>query len=185
MGSMQKPGFLTNASLMRVDFPTLPPGTSLREALYAMTQARARYALVVDDGELLGLVSDRDLRLAMPSRLQGSSDDPMMDIHTVETICIRRPFIAHPSGNAIVSARLMLERNIGCLPVVDEYGSIHGILTRGDFTRVVAGLYSEEAETEPLAVGSTGGVYLAHVNHGRSDLPPSVRPVRGDLRPVE
>lgn len=137
---------LTNAALMNVDFVRLSPDSTLRDALHDLGCTGQRYAVVEDDGAFVGLVSDRDLRLALPSRLSTEHDDLLLDGNTVMSVCLRRPFTAHPRGLAFASAQLMIRKRVGCIPIVDhETSTVLGLLTRHDFTRVFAALATEHA----------------------------------------
>lgn len=134
---------LTAADLMQVDVVRLEPTLTLRETIYAMTQGRVRYALVEAAGAFQGLVSDRDVRFALPSRLgalEPAESDRLLDETTVDAVCIRRPFSVAPDDAAADAARLMLQRRIGCLPVVSADGSALGMVTLEDFARLFVGL---------------------------------------------
>ncbi len=132
----------TNAALMQVDVVRLRPDTTLREALRELVRARARHAIIEDEaGAFVGLVTDRDLRLALPSRLQhpqGLEGQLILDGRRIVEIAIRRPVTATLDGDAAESARVMLTRGLGCLPILRD-GQVHGILTLADFARVFAG----------------------------------------------
>lgn len=143
---------LTAAAIMQVDVVRLEPAYTLRETLYAMTQARARYAIVERNGVFEGLVSDRDVRFALPSRL-GPADaghpNRLLDETAVEAVRIQRPYSVRPTEPATSTARLMLEKRVGCVPVVNHHEHAIGIVTLEDFARVFVGLSGPD-ET-PLA----------------------------------
>jgi CBS domain-containing protein len=146
---------LTVASIMQVDLVRLAPTYSLRETLYAMTQARARYAVVEREGVFEGLVSDRDVRFALPSRLGASHPGQphrLLDETTVEAVRIKRPFSVRLNDSAAAAARLMLSKRIGCLPVVDDQGRAIGLVTQEDFTRVFVGLSTPDEQARTDAV---------------------------------
>jgi acetoin utilization protein AcuB len=141
---------ITAADIMQVDLVRLDPTCTLRETIYAMTQARARYAVVEHEGAFAGLVSDRDVRFALPSRLRASnSDEPdrLLDETTVDAVCIKRPYSIGPTDPASEAARLMLQRRVGCLPVVDGEAQAIGMVTLEDFARVFIGLTTSDDET--------------------------------------
>ena len=135
---------------MHVDFPRISPFASLRDALTELSHDRDRYAVVETEDRFFGLVCDRDLRLALPSRLepQQAQDAALLDDLSVMSVCIRRPFIAPPSGLAIASAQFMLQKRIGCMPIVDESSkAVIGLLSLRDFARVFAAF---EAQPRPV-----------------------------------
>ena len=141
---------LTAADIMQVDLVRLEPACTLRETIYAMTQARARYAIVEHAGAFEGLVSDRDVRFALPSRLrseQPGESDHLLDETTVDAVCIKRPYSVRPTDPAADAARLMIHRRVGCLPVVDAEGRAIGMVTLEDFARIFVGLAASDDET--------------------------------------
>ena len=155
MSGLQASGKLTNAAVMHVDYPRLSPLSTLRDALDQLSQYDDRYAVVETDDRFLGIVSDRDLRLALPSRLQAAAsldNSTILDETSVMAVCIRRPFTAHPRGLAIASAQFMLQKGIGCLPVVDDEDEILGLITLRDFTRIFAAFSATELTEGPAAV---------------------------------
>lgn len=135
---------------MQADIVRLEPTCTLRETIYAMTQARVRYAVVERDGSFEGLVSDRDVRFALPSRLESapsSQPDPLLDGTTVDAVCIKRPYHVRSTEPAAAAARLMLQKRVGCLPVVEPEGPALGIVTLEDFARVFIGLTASDDDT--------------------------------------
>lgn len=78
---------------------------------------------VVDDrGELIGVVSDRDL-------LAAAERDPEP---TVRDVMTRLTVFVHPSNSAREAAEQLIALNVGCLPVMEK-GQLVGIVTRTDF----------------------------------------------------
>ena len=59
---------------MTRDTVTVSPAHSLADALRLTRARRIRHLPVVQDGEVVGIVSDRDVRLAMPSPLTESDE---------------------------------------------------------------------------------------------------------------
>lgn len=103
-----------------------------------MQWKNVRHVPVVDEsGHLMGLITHRDLLKACVSSLaeipQREQDELLRSIPARE---IMRPDIVtcEPGANAADVGRLMLDRKIGCLPVV-ENGKLAGILTEADFVR--------------------------------------------------
>ena len=98
----------------------------LRDALFAITHARAGAAAVVDaHGVLGGIITDGDIRRAL------LSDDGALSKRAVEFMT-RDPKLARPEDPAIEALRLMKEYKIGDLPVVDEGRRLRGMLNLKD-----------------------------------------------------
>ena len=53
--------------IMSVPPVTIPPSTSMHEAQALMQQRKIRHLPVLQDGRLVGMISDRDIRLVLPS----------------------------------------------------------------------------------------------------------------------
>lgn len=114
---------------------TVGPDDTLAHALKLTRAHRVRHLPVVGgDGKLVGIVSDRDIRLAMPSPLTVADPDrvdylertPVSAIMTAEVITCSG---ADPIEDA---AKLLYRHRIGALPVTDAAGTLQGILSETD-----------------------------------------------------
>ena len=95
--------------------------------------------LVADDGTLQGIVTDRDLRhhLFGPGvfgHIGNVSVHTLLKAHSVKEIMSFPVVSVEPAASLEDAARLMRERKIGALPVV-EAGRVVGILTETDLLR--------------------------------------------------
>lgn len=116
---------------------TVGPDTPVIEARQLMVKERIRHLLVVEDGRLLGIVTDRDIRLNLPSQATSLSvweANYLLAQLTVEKIMSKAVITVGPDRDAADAARLMLEHKIGGLPVVHG-GRVIGILTETDIVR--------------------------------------------------
>lgn len=106
------------------EHPTTLAGTStLEEAAAAMRANDVRHLPVMENGELAGIVSDRDLRRAWGC---GRPADL-----AVEEVMVREPQTVPPDTPMSEAARKMAERKISALPVVQD-DELVGILTITD-----------------------------------------------------
>ena len=115
--------------------PTIvPPDTPVGEAWRTMTERRFRHMPVVKDGgSLVGIVTQRDLLVAAQAferRIDLDNDRPVSEVMNQEVDTVR------PECCAAEAARHMLRTKRSCLPVVDETGSLVGILTEADYMRL-------------------------------------------------
>jgi CBS domain-containing protein len=117
---------------------TVPPDTPIFDARSRMLKEQIRHLLVVDSsGKLLGIVTDRDIRLNLPSQATSLSVwevNYLLARLTVEKVMTRSVITIGPDRDARDAARLMLEHRIGALPVVEE-GRLVGIVTETDLLR--------------------------------------------------
>ena len=120
--------------VMQVKTVTIAPDTTLPEALRLTAQRGIRHLPVMESGELVGIVSDRDLKRAM------ASSATSLDVHELSYLLDRlrvseimtRAVITIASGFPVEeAARLMIQEKIGALPVT-EGGRLVGILTETD-----------------------------------------------------
>jgi acetoin utilization protein AcuB len=119
---------------------------SLREAAELMKIQKIRHLPVVEGDCLMGIVTDRDVRQAMPSRAMSLEDHEfqnLLDKVRVGDIMTTRVVGVSPDVSITKAAGLMCRNKIGCLPVLDEEALV-GIITESDILRAVA---EDEEET--------------------------------------
>jgi acetoin utilization protein AcuB len=113
----------------------------LREVKEIFDRLRFHHLLVVDNGKLFGVVSDRDLLKAL-SPFIGTLSETERDVHTldrrVHQIMSRRPVTLRPDDRVAAAIELFLQRGISCVPIVDEHNRPVGIVSWRDILRVVA-----------------------------------------------
>jgi acetoin utilization protein AcuB len=113
--------------IMRRPVTVVQAATPLGEA-FQLLQARGfRHLPVTDQGRLVGVVTDRDLRFATSSL----SPAPRAAGDPVSLIMSSPPLTADPLDPVEDAARIMRDRKIGCLPVLDG-AELVGILTGMD-----------------------------------------------------
>jgi CBS domain-containing protein len=128
--------------IMTNDPLVVPLETAVRDARRMMAERRIRHVLVADDRRLAGIVTDRDIRLNMPSPATSLS---VWEINylvarlSVESIMTTAVVTVDPRRDVVEAARIMLDHKIGALPVVDA-GTIVGIVTETDMVRAFAAM---------------------------------------------
>ena len=109
---------------------TVAPQTTAAEALGLCRERGIRHLPVLDAGKMVGLISDRDLRLATPA-LGDKNRAAALEGIRVGNEMSREITTADPDDPIELAAMAMHERKIGCLPVV-EGDELVGILTASD-----------------------------------------------------
>ncbi len=103
-----------------------------------------RHMPVVHQGHLVGVLSERDLLRASLSQI-GSFDQEthraFLHAISIGDVMSKPPITVDPDASVRAAARVMTQRKIGCLPVV-ENGGLLGLLTESDILGWVAGLAS-------------------------------------------
>lgn len=128
---------MTVKELMTPNPITTGPDTPVLEARQLMIQKRIRHLLVAEAGKLLGIVTDRDIRLNLPSPATSLSVwevNYLLARMTVESAMTTSVVVISPRHDAKEAASLMLDHKIGALPVVDG-GRLVGIITETDLLR--------------------------------------------------
>lgn len=128
--------------IMSRDVVTVVPDDDLATALARMTDAAVRRLPVVeqhkDEVVVVGIVSDRDVRLATNSPyVFGNTGDVVTQLRALKVRTIMSTDVATvvPTATVVEAARIMLERRVGGLPVVlfsAGQPCLVGVVTRGD-----------------------------------------------------
>ncbi|MGW8209385.1 MAG: CBS and ACT domain-containing protein [Syntrophobacteria bacterium] len=153
---------------------TVEEDVSIMKASKLMKDKGFQHLPVVRQGRLTGIVSDRDLKEAHPSKAT------TLDIHELyyllDKLQVKKVMSKNPhtvSGNETTdkAAALMLKHDISALPVVDQKGDLQGIITKGDVFRAmvsVSGIYQAplqlcvEIEDRPGSIRKVTDVIRAH-----------------------
>ncbi len=106
---------------------TVESSSTLCDTYSLMQEKGIRHIPVLEKGKLVGIITDRDLRLAT-SRL---AERPFNPDDRVEKVMSKPVQIINPSDPVEQAIRIMRELKIGCLPVVEK-GEVVGIITVSD-----------------------------------------------------
>lgn len=119
---------------------TVNEGDSLATAIRLLKEKRIRRLPVMKDGKLVGIVSDRDLKEASPSK---ATSLDIWELHflleklTVGAVMTKKVVTITPETTIERAALVMMERKIGGLPVVSADRKLVGILTEDDVFRAL------------------------------------------------
>jgi acetoin utilization protein AcuB len=120
---------------------TVDPDTPMLDARQRMAEARIRHLVVIENARVVGIVTDRDIRLNLPSPATSLSVWEMNFLLaklTVRGVMSHSVIMIGSNRPAAEAARIMVDGKIGALPVVDD-GGLAGIVTESDFVRAAAG----------------------------------------------
>lgn len=140
-------------SKMTRDVITASPDTTLAGALEITRNNRIRHLPIVENGKLVGLISDRDLRLATPPVWAADHADLLQALktHTVGEHMISTIISIAPNAPIEEAAQLMYSNRIGCLPVLDG-DALVGILSETDLLRAYAELFGVQRNSTRIEV---------------------------------
>lgn len=111
--------------IMTSNVTTAAPETTLREAAVLMREGDMGSIPVVDNGKLVGIVTDRDIVVRSIAEGQGP-DSPVAGAMTTEIFSVR------PDEFVFEAIRLMGDKQVRRVPVVDESGALAGIISIAD-----------------------------------------------------
>jgi acetoin utilization protein AcuB len=128
--------------LMTTSLVTVGPDTSIFDAKKTMAEQRIRHLLVTDESGLLGIVTDRDIRLNLPSPATSLSVwelNYLLAKLTVRDVMTKHPITVSPDQAARDAASVMVAQKIGALPVT-AHGRLIGIVTETDVVKAFASM---------------------------------------------
>jgi len=129
---------------MSKDVVTVDEEASMMEVSQLMREHNIRRVPVLNKrGKLVGIVTDRDIKAASPSKAT------TLDVHElyyllsklkVKEVMTKNPFTVDPEDTVEKAAVIMLAKKVAGLPVVDKKGELVGIMTQGDVFRVLTSI---------------------------------------------
>lgn len=115
--------------VMTRDVQAILPETSLAEAYLLMQDMRVRHLPVVLEGRLVGVVSDRDFLGWVTRHEDGSLEFANTNVGRVMTL---NPIASVQGATIAEMVKLMMTRQIDCLPIVTVENKLVGLVTSTD-----------------------------------------------------
>ena len=122
------------ADIMTEGVVTIAPESSIGVAIALMREGGFRRLPVVEDGRLVGIVTDRDLRQATNSPLvlrERWYSDFLLEAIKVQSCMTPDPITIACTTPVLDAIRLLRQHRIGGLPVMED-GAVAGIITTTD-----------------------------------------------------
>ena len=117
-------------------------GLTVREAIRQLREEKRNVALVVNDGALVGIFTDRDV-------LRKVVDKPETWDGPIEAVMTAAPLVVKPSAVAAEALNLMDTRNFRNVPVVGDDGQIAGNLTYYSILKFLSDHFPESVYNLP------------------------------------
>ena len=126
---------------MRVPPVTINLASSLSDALTLMHEHDIRrLPVVLDTGELRGIITDGDIRGADIMRsagfMPGDIAETLRQVHVYQ-VMTENPIAVSDSTSLREVATLMIENHIGGVPIIDDHRIVVGIITESDLFEVL------------------------------------------------
>jgi len=114
----------------KTDVHTVSPDDTVLDALRVMATHNIGAVLVTSDGELVGILSERDYARKMVLHGKASHDTAVREVMTATLVSVT------PRWTCDECMAVMTERHVRHLPVLDE-GRLVGVISIGDVVRAV------------------------------------------------
>jgi len=130
---------MTNAPL------TITAAETIGQADELMSENNIRQIPVVDGHELVGILTDRDIRSFLSAALMADPDRREKALRTeVRDIMTTEPLFLAPDDDLEEAVEMLIEQKFGALPVVDEAEGLVGIVSYVDVLRCFLNRLREE-----------------------------------------
>lgn len=130
----------TIGKLMNTSVLTARPDQTLEQVAQAMVERKVGAAVVVTQGTVVGIITERDVMRSVARGLVPWST-------TLDTIMTRDPMAVTPSMSAHEAIAIMLDHGFRHLPVVDD-GKLLGIVSVRHLLRAVEAAKSSNASSQ-------------------------------------
>ena len=142
---MSKHSWMRVVDIMTRDPLTVTPSETVGQAEELMAENKIRQLPVVRGRELVGIITDRDLRSFLSSSLLSTPDARDQALSTkVIDVMTTDPLTLASDDELQEAVQLLLDEKIGGIPVVDEAEGLVGIVTYVDMLRCFLNRLQEE-----------------------------------------
>ncbi len=131
------------------------PDTPVADAYNLMMRKGIRRLPVVQHDQLMGIVTIGDLREARPSPATSLSIyelNYLLTKLTVGQVMTHNPYTVKTTTSIQEAARIMLQRKVSGVPVVNDEGAVVGVITESDIFRMLIDQWNYLA-AEPIIPG--------------------------------
>jgi acetoin utilization protein AcuB len=144
-GEVGKYNWMKVVDIMTRNPLSVGPAETVGQADELMAENKIRQLPVVNGRELVGIITDRDIRSSLSASLLYTPEarekalmTPVADVMTTE------PLTLSPDDDLSEAVELLIDEKIGGIPVVDETEGLIGIVTYVDVLRCFLNRLQEE-----------------------------------------
>lgn len=127
---------------------TAAPDDGIREVFFRMREHGIRHVPVLDGAQLVGMISDRDLR--RPDWVDEAPDLSyeyhLEDNMSVGDLMSRNPISVHTYDDLATACQQIVKHGFGALPVLDKGNHLVGVISKADLVRAFARLLETRHE---------------------------------------
>jgi len=115
---------------------SVSPEDSIQQVREIMDEENIRQLPVINEKELIGIITDRDIRSFLGGRRIIKKEEQEVAMETkVATVMTDKPITLSPDDDLREAVELLLEEKVGGIPVVDWDVGLMGIITYVDVLR--------------------------------------------------
>jgi acetoin utilization protein AcuB len=115
---------------------SVAPEDSIQQVREIMDEENIRQLPVTNEKELIGIITDRDIRSFLGGRSLGYLEEREVAMKTkVATVMTDKPITLSPEDDLREAVELLLEEKVGGIPVMDPDDGLMGIITYVDVLR--------------------------------------------------
>lgn len=142
---MAKYNWMKVVDVMTKDPLTIAPSETVGEAEELMAENGIRQLPVVENHELVGIITDRDVRSFLAGSLLSAANEREQSLGTkVSDLMTTDPLTLEPDDELQNAVELLVEQKVGGVPVVDAKEGLVGIVTYVDVLRCFLNRLQEE-----------------------------------------
>lgn len=131
---------------MMTEVTSLKETDTLLDARMLFVNSSFRHLPVLRDKQLVGIITERDVKQFAPSLLSGVTPEEynqVMESTPISRVMTREPLTLRPDQSVFEAANLLYTKRIGCLPVADK-GELLGIVTTTDMLRLLVKMIQDQ-----------------------------------------
>ena len=137
---------------MTTELVTVQETDTLLDATMFFVRSTFRHLPVVRGRQLVGVITERDVKQYAPSVLSGISAEDynsIMETTPISRVMARTPITVGPEQSVLEAAKLLYAKRLGCLPVVQN-SELVGIITTTDMLKVLTHIL-EQSDADRVA----------------------------------
>src|SRR5437588_618466 len=105
---------------------TIGPGATVFEAALLMNEHKIGSLLVLEDGRLVGIITERDILQRVVAQRRDPGELPIQEVMTTELVC------GQPHTTVDEARGVMKNRRIRHMPIIDDSEQLLGLISIGD-----------------------------------------------------
>jgi CBS domain-containing protein len=132
--------------IMTNDVTTLQEGDTMLDAAMIFARSSLRHLPVLRDSNLVGVLTERDMKRFAPGLMSGVSSEKyndLMENTPLAKVMTRDPLTLKPDQDVSDAADIFSTKRFGCLPVVED-GKLVGIVTTTDMLKLLAQIIKDQ-----------------------------------------